>query len=54
MNGLRLGTPEIVRRGVTTDHAPELAGCTPAEARGLRHGGQAMGVVIRSAVRAGG
>lgn len=26
MNGLRLGTPEIVRRGVTPEHAPELAG----------------------------
>ncbi|RKF15169.1 aminotransferase class I/II-fold pyridoxal phosphate-dependent enzyme [Roseovarius spongiae] len=25
MNGLRLGTPELVRWGVTEDHAPELA-----------------------------
>ena len=25
MNGLRLGTPEIVRRGMTADHMPELA-----------------------------
>jgi len=25
MNGLRIGTPELVRRGVTPDHAPELA-----------------------------
>ncbi len=25
MNGLRLGTPELVRRGMTADHAPELA-----------------------------
>ncbi len=26
MNGLRLGTPEIVRRGVSPEHVPELAG----------------------------
>lgn len=26
MNGLRLGTPEIVRRGMTSDHMVELAG----------------------------
>ncbi|MEM7238533.1 MAG: aminotransferase class I/II-fold pyridoxal phosphate-dependent enzyme [Pseudomonadota bacterium] len=26
MNGLRLGTPEIVRRGMTSDHMGELAG----------------------------
>ncbi|NSY41397.1 serine hydroxymethyltransferase [Leisingera sp. ANG59] len=25
MNGLRLGTPELVRRGVTPEHAPKLA-----------------------------
>ncbi|MEM7685867.1 MAG: aminotransferase class I/II-fold pyridoxal phosphate-dependent enzyme [Pseudomonadota bacterium] len=25
LNGLRLGTPEIVRRGMTTEHMPELA-----------------------------
>lgn len=25
MNGLRLGTPELVRRGMTAEHAPELA-----------------------------
>ena len=25
MNGLRIGTPELVRRGVTEDDAPELA-----------------------------
>ncbi|WP_146345791.1 serine hydroxymethyltransferase [Falsiphaeobacter marinintestinus] len=25
MNGLRIGTPELVRRGVTPDHAPALA-----------------------------
>lgn len=25
MNGLRIGTPEIVRRGMTADHMPELA-----------------------------
>ena len=25
MNGLRLGTPEIVRRGMTAEHMPELA-----------------------------
>lgn len=25
MNGLRIGTPELVRRGVTPDHAPQLA-----------------------------
>ena len=24
--GLRLGTPEIVRRGMTVEHMPELAG----------------------------
>lgn len=26
LNGLRIGTPELVRRGVTPAHAPELAG----------------------------
>jgi len=26
MNGLRIGTPELVRRGVTPEHAPQLAG----------------------------
>ena len=26
MNGLRLGTPELVRWGVTEDHVAELAG----------------------------
>jgi glycine hydroxymethyltransferase len=26
MNGLRIGTPELVRRGVTPEHAPHLAG----------------------------
>lgn len=26
MNGLRIGTPELVRRGVTPEHAPVLAG----------------------------
>lgn len=25
LNGLRIGTPELVRRGVTPDHAPQLA-----------------------------
>ena len=25
MNGLRIGTPEIVRIGMTSDHMPELA-----------------------------
>jgi glycine hydroxymethyltransferase len=33
MNGLRLGTPEIVRRGMTVEHMPELATLI---ARGLR------------------
>ncbi|MBY6058456.1 serine hydroxymethyltransferase [Leisingera daeponensis] len=33
MNGLRLGTPELVRRGVTPEHAPKLAELI---ARGLR------------------
>jgi glycine hydroxymethyltransferase len=33
MNGLRIGTPELVRRGVTPDHAPQLAALI---AEGLR------------------
>jgi glycine hydroxymethyltransferase len=33
MNGLRIGTPELARRGVTSDHAPRMAALI---ARGLR------------------
>jgi glycine hydroxymethyltransferase len=36
LNGLRLGTPEIVRRGMTPGDMPELAGLV---ARGLDPGG---------------
>ena len=34
MNGLRIGTPELVRRGVTPDHAPELAALIARALRG--------------------
>ena len=34
MNGLRIGTPELVRWGMTSDHADRLAGLI---ARGLVH-----------------
>jgi glycine hydroxymethyltransferase len=34
MNGLRIGTPELVRRGVTPDHAPRLAALIAGALRG--------------------
>jgi glycine hydroxymethyltransferase len=34
MNGLRLGTPEIVRRGVTPEHAPRMAALIARALRG--------------------
>lgn len=34
MNGLRIGTPELVRRGVTPDHAPALAALVHEALRG--------------------
>lgn len=34
LNGLRIGTPELVRRGVTADHAPQLAGLIAEALRG--------------------
>jgi len=34
MNGLRIGTPELVRRGVTPEHAAELAALIARALRG--------------------
>jgi glycine hydroxymethyltransferase len=36
VNGLRLGTPEIVRFGMTTEHMPELAGYIAEALSGVR------------------
>ena len=50
MNGLRFGTPELVRRGVTPDHAPELAALI---ARALRSEDPRALAAETAALRAG-
>jgi glycine hydroxymethyltransferase len=40
VNGLRLGTPEIVRRGMTTTHMPELAAMLAAALNSKRNPGE--------------
>jgi glycine hydroxymethyltransferase len=50
MNGLRIGTPELVRRGVTPAHAPALAALIAA---GLRSNDPASVAPRTAALRAG-
>jgi glycine hydroxymethyltransferase len=50
MNGLRIGTPELVRRGVTPAHAPALAALI---AEGLRSNAPAAVAARTAEMRAG-